>query len=106
MNAITDTPTTNPADGANDRATLRQVVEFVRRRWLLIVVCAVAAGAASLALALSQPKEYTTSSSLFFRQSSVNQDPFGNGNVIQSPYIDPDRQAATNVRLVSLPTVA
>src|SRR3954447_1491193 len=104
MAALTET-SGGLQEAGHDRATLRQAVDFLRRRWLLIAVCALAAGGAALALALSQPKEYTASSSLFFRQSTVNQDPFGNGNVIQAP-VDPTRQAATNVRLVSLPAVA
>jgi receptor protein-tyrosine kinase len=76
----------------------------LRRRIGIVLICAVLLPAAALAYSLSQEKQYSTSASLLFRDPQFDQKLFG--NVVFSPNLDPDREAATNVRLVSLRVVA
>lgn len=76
----------------------------VRRRLWLIVACAVlAAGAAFLATSL-QDKRYEATASLLFRDPQFDQTLFGSSFFPGSG--DPQRQAATNIDLVSLDVVA
>jgi tyrosine-protein kinase len=83
---------------------LPTALKVLRRRLLVVVLCSVAAAGAALAFSLSQQKEYTASASLLFRDPGFDQKLFGS-QVFESSS-DPARQAATNVKLVSLDTVA
>jgi succinoglycan biosynthesis transport protein ExoP len=76
----------------------------LRRRWAVIVLCALVVPATAVALSLRQEKQYTASASLLFRDPQFDQKLFG--STAFQPSIDPAREAATNVKLVSLETVA
>src|SRR4051794_12675361 len=80
-----------------------QLAVFRRRRWSFIVCIVIAVGASVAASAL-QNKKYTANASLLFRESGLEQQFLGDSS--QQPAPDPARQAATNVRLVSLEVVA
>jgi tyrosine-protein kinase len=88
----------------NTTSGLPVVLRILRRRWAVIAVCALAIPAAALALSLSQEKQYTASASLLFRDPGFDQKLFG--TQVLEPSSDPAREAATNVKLVSLDTVA
>lgn len=76
----------------------------MRNRWRLILICLVASTLAALGFSLIQPKEYSASASLLFRDPGYAQALYGTAVTTASP--DPNREAATNVRLVSLGVVA
>jgi capsular exopolysaccharide synthesis family protein len=84
--------------------TLRQVLQSAQRRWPIVVLCVLLTPAAAVALSLLQEKEYTASASLLFRDPQFDQKLFGSTFVQNSR--DPNREAATNLTLVSLDTVA
>jgi succinoglycan biosynthesis transport protein ExoP len=79
------------------------VVAALRRRLPIIVLCAVVVPAAAVALTWSKDDVYTASASLLFRDPALDQKLFGS-SVLESSQ-DPTREAATNVRLVSLDVV-
>lgn len=54
----------------------------------------------------SQPKRYSAVASLLFRESTLGQDVLNPSAPLVQPDTDADRQAATNIRLVTLPVVA
>lgn len=83
--------------------TLEPLALALRRRWKLIAVCVLLAFAASVALSRSQQREYTASASILFRDPGIDQELFGYSVF---PNTDQASQAATNMALVSLPTVA
>ena len=76
----------------------------LRRAWYVIPLCVIVAGAAAFLASASREKQYTASASLLFRESSFDETLFG--GVGGSDFEDPDRTAATNVSLVSLPQIA
>jgi receptor protein-tyrosine kinase len=76
----------------------------IRRRLPIFVACLVLVPAVVVALSLVQRKEYTAKAVLAFRDPGFDQKLFGTSYVQNQP--DPQRQAATNVALVSLPRVA
>src|SRR2546423_9753731 len=78
--------------------------QTVRRRKLLIAVCVLLGAAAALGLSLRQQKQYSSSASLLFRDPGFDQELFGTP-LISGP-VDPTREAATNLKLVSLRIVA
>jgi succinoglycan biosynthesis transport protein ExoP len=83
--------------------TIRGFTRILRRRWLLMVLCAVAAGAAATAYSASQPKLYQGTASLLFRDAGLDQTLFGSTYFAAQ---DPAREAATNTKLVSLGVVS
>jgi receptor protein-tyrosine kinase len=85
------------------RQDLRALLRALRARAVLVVVCVVVAGAAAYAYSSSQPNEYTASASLLFRDARLDQTLFGSSYFTNN---DPTREAATNVRLVSLEVIA
>jgi polysaccharide biosynthesis transport protein len=87
-----------------DGAGTRSVFEVLRRRLPLLLLCVLLVPAAALAFSLSQEKEYTASASLLFRDPAFDEQLFG--TTFLAPSSDPDREAATNVKLVSLDVVA
>ena len=78
------------------------LLRVVWRRAGLIVLCAVLAGAAAYGFSQLQEKEYSASASLLFREVNLDSAVFGSS---QGTSVDPDREAATNVELVSLDVV-
>ncbi len=83
------------------------MVRIIRRRLLPAVACLILVPAIAVGYSLSQPKEYAATASLLFRNDTgVDQQLFG-GNATQSqPSTDPTREAATNLELASLTTIA
>src|SRR5437588_993091 len=79
-------------------------LRVLRRRLVFVVGCALLAGAVALGFSLTQQKEYSASASLLFRDPQFDQKLFG--STVFAPTSDPTREAATNVRLVSLEVVA
>jgi polysaccharide biosynthesis transport protein len=70
------------------------VAGLVRRRFLAILIPTLLVPGAALALTLQQEKDYEASTSLLFRDSG-----FGSTALASA---DPDREAATNLRLLQL----
>lgn len=83
--------------------TIRGFTRILRRRWLLIALCAVVAGAAAAVYSSSQPKAYEGTASLLFRDAGLDQTLFGSTYFAAQ---DPAREAATNTKLVSLGVVS
>src|SRR5437763_11490089 len=93
---------TDPAADTT-KSTSTNLLRALRRRKWLIAVCTALAAAAALSISLSQSKEYSASASLLFRDPGFSQE------LVGAPVLavgDPTREAATNLQLVSLPTVA
>ena len=76
--------------------------EVARRRWPWVLACAIVVPLVALTFSLLQEPRYTATASLLFRD--FDQRLFGLGYF--APSGDPARQAATNVRLVAMDTVA
>src|SRR3954454_9400082 len=93
-------------DDHTDRRSenLRGALHVLRRRAGIIILCLLATPAAAFAVSESQAKQYTATASLLFRDPGFDQKLFGS-QVLQ-PSQDPSREAATNLKLVSLDTVA
>jgi capsular exopolysaccharide synthesis family protein len=87
----------------DDTDTLEPLLLALRRRWRIIVVCVLLGLAASIALSKAQQRQYTASASILFRDPGIDQQLFGYSAF--SPSNDQPSQAATNMALVSLPTV-
>ena len=68
------------------------------------MLCALLVPATALVYSYNQEEEYSASASLLFRDPGFAQDLFGSSAF--TPSTDPDREAATNLRLVSLGVVA
>jgi tyrosine-protein kinase len=90
--------------GSSENSSLDQVLVAIRRRWHLIGVCVALVAGAALIFSLVQRNEYTASASLLFSNTQFDQELFGSNFITSS--VDPTREAATNIDLVSLPTVA
>jgi receptor protein-tyrosine kinase len=93
----------NVANG-NDNVTVEQTLRVLRRRWPLVLVCVAVVAAAAVGFSLAQRKAYTASASLLFRDPGFDQKLFGTSYFV--PNTDPTREAATNIDLASLPTIA
>ncbi len=89
---------------ASDELPLRDILAALRRRLPIVVVAAVALASAALAYSLQAEKQYTATAKLLFRDPGFDQKLFG--TTILAPSRDPDREAATNVSLVSLDTIS
>jgi succinoglycan biosynthesis transport protein ExoP len=92
-------PSAQPAE----RSFGALLLDAVRHRWLLIIGCCVVAGAIALGLSLIQTKEYSATASLLFREPDFSNELFGVNT--QESSGNGDRQAATNVKLFSLPAI-
>ncbi len=90
--------------GPDGNDTLEPLLFVLRRRWGMILVCVLLGLAASVALSQLQQSEYTASASILFRDPGIDQELFGFS--VSLPNTDQASQAATNMALVSLPTVA
>ena len=99
MNAgYEDRPGREPA-----RSDLETPARTLRNHSPLILACVALAAMVALGASLIQPKEYTASASLLFRDPGFAQNLFGTNFQAQT---DPAREAATNVKLVGLAIVA
>jgi succinoglycan biosynthesis transport protein ExoP len=90
--------------GVSRAADLEGVLRAFRRRWWVPLVFWVLVVGSCLGLSVSQEKEYSATAGLLFRDPGLDQKLFGTTFVAQSR--DPTRDAATNVKLVSLDVVA
>ncbi len=88
----------------SNHAASQVALRALRRRAGLIIACLILTPAAAYAFSVSQQKQYSTSASLLFRDPGFDQKLFG--STLLPPSQDPNREAATNVRLVSLEAVA
>jgi succinoglycan biosynthesis transport protein ExoP len=94
-------------DDHNERVTGdggRPISSILRRRALLILLCALLTPGVTLAYSLTREKEYSGTASLLFRDPGFDQKVFGSAAL--PPSTDPAREGETNVRLVSLEGVA
>src|SRR5215213_8873810 len=82
----------------------QKAIQIVWRRALLVAVCACVVGGAALASSLLQDPRYEATASLLFRDPGLDQKLFGSSYL--PPSKDPNREAATNVRLVGLDAVS
>jgi succinoglycan biosynthesis transport protein ExoP len=76
----------------------------LRRRWWLVPTCWVIVVATAAVFSFTAQKQYSASSGLLFRDPGFDQKLFG--TTFLAPNKDPAREAATNVKLVSLDIVA
>jgi capsular exopolysaccharide synthesis family protein len=82
---------------------LRQILSILRRQaWVVVGCCALAIGVA-VGLASRQERLYTAKASLLFRDAGFGQTLFGSES---TPVRNPEREAATNLELVTLPVIA
>jgi succinoglycan biosynthesis transport protein ExoP len=91
-----------PTD-ASRTSDLERVLRVLRRRQKLIALCTVGVAAFAVFFSLLQQKQYSAKAALLFRDPGLDQTLFQSSN---TPTINPQRQAATNERLVSQPEVA
>src|SRR5687768_9265069 len=77
---------------------------LIRHGWRVVLLLAVLGIAAGLTYSFLSEKEYRAETSLLFRDPGFDQKLFG--APFASSQSDPVREAATNVRLVSLDVVA
>lgn len=94
---------TEPQD-VGERLDLRQVMSIARRRWWLPVVCAFLVGGAAFVFSRSQQQQYTATASLLLRDTGLDQALLA--TALSQPLVDPNREANTNIQLVSSPAVA
>lgn len=93
-----------PSTELTERTGLEHALRVLRRRWKLIVLCAVLVAGAAVGFSVIQQKKYTTSASLLFTSQQFDQELFGTS---AAPTLqNPTAVQATNVDLVSLPVVA
>ena len=83
-----------PEQPAADPVRPLTLVGLLRRRFLAILIPTLLVPTAALALTLQQDKEYEASTSLLFRDSGLGSTALASA--------DPDREAATNLRLLQL----
>jgi capsular exopolysaccharide synthesis family protein len=84
--------------------SLGMALVVLRRRLPVLLICLIGVPAAALGISLLQEKQYTAEASLLFRDPALDQKLFG--STFLEPSGDPDREAATNIKLVSLDAVA
>jgi capsular exopolysaccharide synthesis family protein len=90
--------------GDSGGTPLQVVVQVLRRRILVVALCALLVPGVALALSLREQKRYTASASVLFRTPQLDATLFGASP--RSSSVDPLRGAATDVGLASLPAVA
>lgn len=95
-----------PADRRGDQSTRQDPIAIVRQRLHLIVLCILVAFAAAAAVTIALPKVYTATAVLLFRERPLDLALAGITSTPPRQVADPNREAATNVRLVDLPIIA
>lgn len=86
------------------RSQGEEFFNVIRRRWGFVVAATVIGMGLAFALSASQPKVYSASATLLFRDAQLDQKFFG--ATVLPGNTDPQRAAATNIGLVSLDAVA
>lgn len=103
-NSPTQPPGSLPRGGrSHERPAFERGLAFARRNLLVLAICIVTVPAVALAYSLLQTKEYTASASLLFGATSLDER-LQSGSL--SEEADPERAAATNLKLVSLRRVS
>lgn len=82
---------------------LLHFVGVLRRLWFVVLACTIVVLGVALALSLSAPKEYSAKAEILFREVPYSQLLFGSSAL---PTPNPNRQAATNLKLVALEVVS
>lgn len=90
-------------DSSNERPVLERTIAIVRRNWLLLLICVVVVPVVALLYSLAQTPQYTATASLVFQGQGLESQLFGLTPVTNP---DPQREAATNLQLVSVEQVA
>src|SRR2546423_5984210 len=93
----------NAMDDAPRYATLRDYLQVLRRRRVLIAVVTAAFAAAALLISLAQTPVYEASASLTFRDIFQDLRLIGSGDTV--PDVPPGVRAAQNAQLVTRPEV-
>jgi polysaccharide biosynthesis transport protein len=91
------------SEASKDSFTVAALVAVLRRRFILFVAIALVIPAAVVEWSQRQEKTYTAAASLLFRDPGLDQKVFGASLEASR---DPEREAATNIKLVSLDVVA
>jgi polysaccharide biosynthesis transport protein len=91
------------SEASKDSFNIAALVAVLRRRFILFVAIALVIPAAIVEWSLRQEKTYTAAASLLFRDPELDQKVFGAS--LESSR-DPEREVATNIKLVSLGVVA
>jgi capsular exopolysaccharide synthesis family protein len=91
------------AQAKTEPSEFRSFLRTLARRKLVIALCIVVAAGSALAYSLAQEDQYSASATLLFRAPGFDQTVFG-AQVFQTQ--DPTREAATNLDLVTLSSVA
>jgi succinoglycan biosynthesis transport protein ExoP len=82
---------------------LERVLRVLRRRRKLIALCTIGVAASAIFFSALQQGEYSAKAALLFRDPGLDQTLFQSSN---TQAVNPQRQGATNERLVSQPEVA
>jgi succinoglycan biosynthesis transport protein ExoP len=82
---------------------LSQVLQVVRRRGLLVLLCFGVAAVAAFAVSKHERKQYTAAASILFRNEQLDQQAAG---LSSAPVSNPQAQTDTNIKLASLPSIA
>ncbi len=90
--------------GAVDSSATHNRLAVLRRRWWIVLACVVLVPAAAFAFSETATKRWTATAKLLFRDPGFDQKLFGASYL--APSTDPAREAATNVKLVSLEVVS
>jgi len=92
-------PDSNPVHSM----TSRRLLAVLRRRAWILIPCVLLATGVAFGISRAQTKRYSSSASLLFTQTDLSQELFG---FATSSTIDPTTVTATNIALVSQPSVA
>ncbi|MBA2513633.1 MAG: hypothetical protein H0V26_04790, partial [Solirubrobacterales bacterium] len=94
-------PSLRPAQGGHgDESAFDSALRILRRRWKIILASIVLVAGVAYLYSSMQEKQYSTTASILFQPDVEAVD---NGG---SDFTDPQREAATNESLLSLPVVA
>jgi capsular exopolysaccharide synthesis family protein len=91
---------------ASERRGAAAILAALRRRWWVIALVGIIAAGGAYYTAKRKQTQYTASSQLLFTYSNFGQLLFGQGQTVVGATGDPTRDAATNLALLSLPSVA
>jgi polysaccharide biosynthesis transport protein len=79
-----------------------RLLRVIRRRAPVVVVCALVAAAAAFGFAKAQRRQYTATASILYQNQQVQQEAAG---LSAAPTENPQTEADTNLKLVTLPRV-